>query len=141
VKRYHRDGVRGVFLCGIGQQLDYYLYMQTAFNADTDYKELLDEFFSRYFGAASKPMKAFYDRISEINRKEGVVGTTPERSWGQLGTSVRMKELGALMDQAVELASADLEKRRVATWKEGVWDYMLEGRRQYVQKATQGSRK
>jgi len=141
VKRYHRDGVRGVFLCGIGQQLDYYLYMQTAFNADTDSKKLVGEFFSRYFGAAGKPMKAFYDRISEINREEGVVGTTPEKSWGRLGTAERMKGLGALMDQAVKMANTELERRRVATWKEGVWDYMLEGRAQYVQKATQEKQK
>jgi len=133
VKRYHRDGVRGFFLCGIPQQLDYYLYMQTGFNADTDYKELVDEFFARYFGAAGEPMKKFYYRISEINREEGVLGTTPEASWERLGTEERMKELGALMDRAVQLAQTDLEKRRVATWKKGVWDYMVEGRRQYVE--------
>jgi len=45
VKQYHRDGVQGFFLCGIGQQLDYYLYMKTAFDVEVDYRELLDEFF------------------------------------------------------------------------------------------------
>jgi len=134
VKRYYRDGVRGFFLCGIPQQLDYYLYMQTAFNVDTDYKQLVDEFFTRYFGSAAEPMKKFYYRISEINRTEQVLGTTPELSWGRLGTEQRMKELGALMDRAVKLASTDLEKRRVATWKEGVWDYMVEGQREYIKK-------
>ena len=133
VKRYHRDGVRGFFLCGIPQQLDYYLYMQTAFNADTHCEELLDDFFSRYFGAAGEPMKRFYYRISEINREEGVLGTTPEASWERLGTESRMKELGALMDRAVQLAETESERRRVATWKQGVWDYMVEGRRQYLQ--------
>ncbi len=134
VKRYHHDGVRGYFLCGIPQQLDYYLYMQTAFNADTDYVKLVDEFFARYFGSAGEPMKKFYYRISEINREEGVLGTTPEASWERLGTEPRMNELGALIDQARELAQTDLEKRRVETWKEGVWDYMLEGRREFVKK-------
>ncbi|TFG66012.1 MAG: DUF4838 domain-containing protein, partial [Anaerolineales bacterium] len=94
IKRYHKDGIRGVFLCGIGQQLDYYLYTQTAFDVDTDYQKLVDEFFALYFGGAAEPMKTFYYRISEINREEGLVGTSPKKSWGKLGTPDRMKELG-----------------------------------------------
>ncbi len=141
VKRYHRDGVRGFFLCGIPQQLDYYLYMQTAFNADTDYRKLVDEFFTRYFGAAAEPMRTFYYRISEINREEGVLGTTSKASWERLGTEERMKELGALMDRAVKLAGSDVEKRRVTTWRKGVWDYMVEGRKQYLQKTADKEQK
>jgi hypothetical protein len=132
VKRYQRDGVRGFYLCGVGEQLDYYLYMQTAFNTATDSKQLIDEFFSRYFGAAGEPLEKFYYRISEINREERVLGTTPENSWEKLGTEARMKELGALMGRAGELARTDLEKRRVDTWKRGVWDYMNEGREDYL---------
>jgi hypothetical protein len=134
VKRYESDGVRGFYLCGIGEQLDYYLYMQTAFNTQTDDKQLIDEFFLRYFGAAGEPMKRFYYRISEINREEGALGTTPEVSWDRLGTEERMKELGDLMDRAVDLARTDPEKRRVDTWKKGVWDYMAEGRSEFVKK-------
>ena len=37
------------------------------------------------------------------------------------------------MDRAVRCAETESEKRRVATWKKGVWDYMVEGRRQYLQ--------
>lgn len=132
VKRYERDGVRGFYLCGIGEQLDYYLYMQTAFNTQTDYKQLIDEFFACYFGAAGEPMKRFYYRISEINREEGGLGGWPKRAWEKLGTESRMQELGGLIERAVRLAETDLEKRRVQTWKKGVWDYMSEGRRDYV---------
>jgi Domain of unknown function (DUF4838) len=134
VKRYERDGVRGFYLCAIGQQVDYYLYMQTAFNTDTDYRQLIDEFFSRYFGAAAEPMKRFYYRISEINRQEGCLGTTQKASWERLGTEARMKELGALIQRAVALAGTDLERSRVATWKKGVWDYMAKGRQEYLWK-------
>jgi hypothetical protein len=35
------------------------------------------------------------------------------------------------MGQAVKLAQTDLEKKRVATWKEGVWDYMKAGHEQF----------
>ncbi len=132
VKRYHKDGVRGVFLCGIGQQLDYYLYMQTAFDVRTDYQELVDEFFSCYFGAASEPMKRFYYRISDINRTEGIVGTSPEASWRRLGTSERMSELERDIEEAVQLASTELERKRVDTWKVGVWEYMKAGFDQFT---------
>jgi len=132
LKRYHRDGIRGFYICGIPQQLDFCLYMQTAFNADTEYMQFTDEFFTRYFGAAAEPMKKFYWRISEINKEEGVLGTSQEESWGKLGTEGRMKELGELMGQAVALASTDMEKLRVDSWKRGVWDYMASGRSDYV---------
>ena len=127
LKRFHKDGVRGIFLCGIGQQLDYYLYMQTAFNIDTDCRELVDEFFTRYFGAAGAPMKKFYYRIADINREEGVIGISRELSWKRLGTKDRMTELKGYIDQAVKLAETDIEKQRVDTWKTGVWDYMKTG--------------
>ena len=127
VKRYYEDGVRGVFLCGIGQQLDYYLYTQTAFNVDMDYRALIDEFFSRYFGAAGVPMKKFYYRIAAINREEGVVGRSPELSWQRLGTRDRMRELQSYVEEAVRLAQTDIERQRVETWKTGVWDYMKAG--------------
>jgi hypothetical protein len=131
IKRYYKDGIRGVFLCGIGQQLDYYLYTQTAFNVGTEYRQVVDEFFSLYFGGASEPMKKFYYRISDINREEGLVGTSLEKSWAKLGTPERMKELGTYIDEAVKLAKTDLEKRRVETWKKGVWEYMDTGYRQF----------
>ncbi|MHC4581040.1 MAG: DUF4838 domain-containing protein [Planctomycetota bacterium] len=135
VKRYHKDGIRGVFLCGIGQQLDYYLYMQTAFDVSTDYRQVVDEFFALYFGRASEPMKTFYYRISEINRQNGVVGTSPEKSWARLGTPERMKELGDYIDEAVKLAKTDIEKKRVETWKKGVWEYMNAGYHKFYDRA------
>ena len=134
VKRYARDGVRGYYLCGVPPQLGYYLYMQTAFNTQTDYKALTDEFFTLYFGAAAEPMKKFYFRIAEINKEEGIIGGTEKDSWEKLGTKPRMKELGRLMEQAIASARTDIEKRRVATWKKGIWDYMVEGRREYTKK-------
>ena len=108
--------------------------MQTAFDVNTDYEELVDEFFSRYFGAASEPMKRFYYRISDINREEGVVGTSQEASWRRLGTDERMKELERYIEEAVDLASTGLERKRVDTWKMGVWEYMKAGHDQFAQK-------
>jgi hypothetical protein len=132
VKRYPRDGVRGFYLCGIPPQLGYYIYMQTAFNAELDTEAMMDEFFAKYFGAAADPMKAFYLRIAEINREEGIIGTSEQASWETLGTQERMEELERLMSRAVAAAETELEKRRVDTWNRGIWEYMDEGRRTYV---------
>jgi len=145
ITMYHQDGVRGVFLCGIGEQLDFYLTMKLYDDPKLDPDALLNEFFSRYFGAAAKPMRAFYSRIEEIfnnsdnypdevRQVEKQFHQTEEMAWKYLGTEERMKELDALMDRAGNLARGDLEKKRVRTWQEGVWDYMLEGRRMYLAK-------
>jgi hypothetical protein len=135
IQRFCQDGVRGVFLCGIGQQLDYYLYMQMALDAERDYRKILDEFFRLYFGKAAEPMKRFYERISEINREEGVVGRTPELSWNRLGTEPRMAELEGYIRQATDLAQDEIEKRRVESWRSGVWSYMQAGRQQFLRAA------
>lgn len=134
VKRYSRDGVRGYYLCGVPQQLDYYLYMQTAFNAETNWKALIDEFFALYFESAAEPMKKFYFRIAEINKEEGILGVTEKDSWEKLGTEPRMEELNGLIEQAVASARTDIERRRVETWKKGIWGYMQKGRREYTKK-------
>jgi hypothetical protein len=129
VKRYINDGVRGVYLCGIGEQLDYYIYMKTAFDKTTDVDALMDEFFTRYFGAAGEPLKQFYLRVEQINQTEGILGTDIYKSWGKLGTPVRMAELEGYINQALALSvnAPPVLQQRVNTWKVGVWDYMKAG--------------
>jgi hypothetical protein len=149
IKMYHRDGVRGVFLCGMGEQVDFYVMMKLYDDPTLDVDALLSEFFSRHFGAASESMKRFYLRIEdifndsnnypeEVRTKETQFHQTEEFAWKYLGTEERMNELGTLMAQAEQLAKTDLEKQRVALWKKGVWDYMLQGRAKYLEKTRTG---
>ena len=143
IKMYCDDGVRGVFLCGIGEQLDYYLTMKMYDNPNIDPDELLNEFFSRYFGAASEPMKKFYLTIeeafnnpdnypAEVRTQDKQFHQTEEFAWKYLGTESRMTELEQLIKKAQSYAATDTEKQRVETWKKGVWDYMVAGRKQYL---------
>lgn len=138
IKMYYADGVRGVFLCGIGEQVDFYLTMKLYDNPTADPDAILSEFFSRYFGAASEPMKRFYGRIEEIFSdpksypqdlisKETQLHQTKELAWKYLGNEHNMAELGALIDEAERLARTETEKRHVQLWKTGVWDYMKAG--------------
>jgi uncharacterized protein DUF4838 len=140
---YHQDGVRGVFLCGIGEQVDYYLTMKMYDDPSIDPDVLLDEFFDRYFGAASKPMKQFYLLIeetfsnpdnypAEVRTRDRQYHQNERIAWKYLGTETRMTRLRTLMEKAQARAGTDLEQRRVQTWKEGVWDYMVEGREKYL---------
>ena len=139
IKMYHRDGVRGVFLCGIGEQVDYYLTMKLYDDPSLDPDAVLDEFFTLYFGAAAVPMKKFYTRIEEtfndpnsypeyVRAEEKQFHQNKELAWEYLGTEDRMNELGQLMEKAQALAKTDVEKERVLLWRRGVWDYMVEGR-------------
>jgi len=137
VKRYVKDGIRGVYLCGIGQQLEYYLYLKTAFDATTDCDALLEEFFTQYFGAAGAPLKQFYLRNEDIHKAQGVLGTSQERSWGVLGTPERMAELERYIQQALALSASapPVVQQRVRTWTVGVWNYMKAGSDAYTKRA------
>ena len=57
-----------------------------------------------------------------------------EIAWKHLGTDQRMEELGRLIKKAKNYAVTDLEKKRVALWEKGVWDYMTEGKQMYLAK-------
>ena len=143
LKMYHEDGVRGIYLCGIGDQLDFYLSIKMQNDKSIDPDELFNEFFARYFGAASEPMKKFYLRIEEIyHNYDNYKGSSPledmhqveEIAWKYLGTNERMKELGEIIRKARSFAITDLEKKRVNLWEEGVWNYMVKGKKKYLAK-------
>jgi hypothetical protein len=143
IKTYHRDGVRGVFLCGIGEQVDLYVTMRLYDDPSIPVDTLLAEFFTRAFGAAAPPMHRFYETIEsifsdgrnyppEVREKEAQFHQNEEIAWKWLGTAERMAALGEMMAQAEHLADTDDDRRRVALWKQGVWSYMQEGRAKYL---------
>ena len=107
--------------------------------------ELLDEFFTRYYGPAAEPMKRVYLLIEktysspanypeDVQKKVGIWHQTEEIAWKYLGTEERMAELGRLMEQAGKAAATGVEKQRVALFDQGVWEYMVEGRRRWLAK-------
>jgi hypothetical protein len=124
-------------------QLEFYVTFKLADDPTLDGDKLIDEFFTRYYGAAAVPMKKLYCAIEdtfsnprnypvEIQKSPGHQHQNEGLAWGSLGTEARMAQFAALMDQARAAASTDLEKQRVGLFEKGVWDYMVEGRRKYV---------
>ncbi|MCC6442726.1 MAG: DUF4838 domain-containing protein [Armatimonadetes bacterium] len=138
-QRFVADGIRGVFLCGERDQLEYYVLMKLRDNPRQDVNRIMDEFFKIYFGAAVAPMREFYRRIEAVacnpeDYPPDYQGPAERIAWEHLGTARRMEKLGALMAEAQRLAATDLEKRRAALWYEGFWQWMAEGRAQYLRK-------
>lgn len=134
-KIYAGDDVRGVFLCGWGEGLDFYITMKFFDDPTLDPDDVLNEFFAKFFGAAAEPMKKFYALIEKT-------GTDPKSYpqdrplgqdvfWDVLGTRARLEQLQEYIDEANKLARTDLEKRRVAVWDKGVMQYMREGHSEY----------
>jgi len=147
---YNDANIRGIFLehsSEMGQTHvmdvpDLYVTLKLADDPSLDGDKLIDEFFARFYGAAAEPMRKLYEGIEqtysspssyppEIQSSAAHQHQTQELAWKWLGTDARMAEWAKLMDEAKAAAQTDLEKQRVALFERGMWDYMLEGKRQY----------
>ncbi len=136
-KLFHKLGIKGMFHCGYGQEVESYLTFRLMDDPTLDTELVLDEYFKLMYGPAARPMKEIYETIESIyqdpkNHPEGVRGA--ELSWSCQGTPDRMRKLQELLDQAKTLASASPEKERVALWDKGVWRYMTKGAQMYNDK-------
>lgn len=150
MKLYHDNRFQGIFMehsSEFGQtylmdQLEFYVTLKLADDPTLDGNRLIERFFAEYYGAAARPMRALYERIEaiftdprnyppEIQRSPGHQHQTAELAWEWLGTPERMAALQTLMDQALAAARTDMERRRVAAFKAGIWDTMVAGRREY----------
>ena len=150
MERYRKAGVRGIYYepsylayerrSPLLDQLEAYLTWKFADDPRQNGGKLIDEFFTRYYGAAAGPMKAFYERVERIfsdpaSYPAGFSGHQTEQiAWGSLGTEARMAELGALMEQARKACQTDREQQRVALFDKGVWQFMLAGRKTFAER-------
>lgn len=144
VKMYATDGVKGIYLCGLGEQVDFYLTMKLFDDPSLDTNEVLDEFFRLYFGKAATPMKQFYTTIEsvysdparypiEVQTQDAQFHQTKELAWKYLGTPEVMSQLGRYIAEAERTVKGP-EQERFDSWKKGVWEYMLAGFHEYYNK-------
>lgn len=152
MKRLHEAGIKGVFdeLCTetgnsyLNCQLENYLTLMLAFDAMRDGEAMINEFFTKYYGAAGEPMKQLYRELEEVkfdlnNYPEKVrAGTkyqslSPELACKYLITPERMTKWTALLDTALANAHG-VHKERVQQYKTGVWDHMTAERAKYLAK-------
>ncbi|MEI6502182.1 MAG: DUF4838 domain-containing protein, partial [Armatimonadota bacterium] len=150
MKWYESRGLQGIFMehssefqqSYLMDQLEFYVTLKLACDPTLDGDKLINEFFTRYYGAAAKPMQALYEQIEEtfsnpknyppeIQNSPGHQHQTEELAWATLGTPERMAAGQKLMDAAKAAAVTPEEKQRVAVFEQGQWQYMVEGRKQY----------
>lgn len=134
-KKFAKDGVHGLFFCGIGEQLDFYVIMKLMDDSSLVTADIINEFFVNYFGDASKPMKAFYRLIENTFFNPEVYGgieshQTEKFAWTVLGTPEVMAKLKTYITEAEQLANTPHDKKRVALW-ETVYDHMVKGREKF----------
>jgi hypothetical protein len=141
MRMFIENGVRGMFECGEQDQLEQYVMAKVWDDPQVNVDGLIDEFFKLYFGAAGEPMKQFYLTLETIAcdpanypapylRKDGI--DWKGVAWGGLGTADRMEKLGGFISAAEGLARTDLEKQHLAAWRKAIWEWMQEGRKEYL---------
>jgi hypothetical protein len=156
-KTFTRDGVRGWFTEVELQynHLEAYLAARICYDPSRDPVQILEEYFTDYYGDAGPQMKQFYQEIEQAywstencppdwlqNRQEvigskgrrhpywttGLIG--PDYNW-KMGSVARMEKLNDLIEQAKKRVKTENEKVRLQRIIDGIWTNALEGRREY----------
>lgn len=131
------DGVQGIMPCGPGEIVDQWLYAKLYDDPYQDIDALLTDFFSKYFGPAGKPLQKMYNEMESIyyntnNHPGGQFHTSQEVHWTKLGTPAVMARFQSYMDKAYVLAKEKRDREHVEFWDRHIWQYMVEGRRQFM---------
>ncbi|MDD5706701.1 MAG: DUF4838 domain-containing protein [Kiritimatiellae bacterium] len=149
-QRFHEAGVRGAYFCGWGQDVEAYVTGQLWNDSTRNVDAILNDYFTRYYGAAAQPMRDLYLAIERIystpeSYPPGFRSHQTEQiAWENLGAEPRMRQLAELMEAARRAATTDIEKQRVALFEQSTWDYMVAGRKLHwareAQRLPRGSR-
>lgn len=127
MKLFSRDKVKCFMFCGAYDHiLDYWASVKYQDDPNRDVEADVHEFFTRFYGAAAAPMEKWYTSVEAAS--VGIRDLSEQNSWELAGTDERMAEWQKLMDEATALASTDLEKKRVAVVRDGLWAEMLKGK-------------
>ena len=116
---------------------DLYLTTRLGENASLDGNQMLDEFFTLYYGAAADPMKQLYQALEDTYTNPANypaswlakpnVRVTEDIAWDRLGTPERMEQWSKLISSAQALAKTPMEKTRVDYFVQGIWKPMTQG--------------
>ena len=153
MKLYHEAGIRGIFMehsseCDQTHLIDVpdmYVTLKLADDPTLSGNALIDEFFRRFYGAAARPMRELYLKMEdtysnpksypvEIQKSPAHQHQTEQLVYGSLLTDQRMAQFGRLVAQAQNAAKTDLEKQRVELFREGIYDYLVQGRKQHEER-------
>ncbi len=126
---YHEHGVVGFTTEGhntfLRTGLNYYVRTRLMWDVGADVDALLDDFYTRFFGPAEAPMRAFIEEIEGLlaDSPEHVIWTSKLGDWTRIYPPERTLALGALLDRAEGLADTPRLRRRVAAYR-ALHEYM-----------------
>ncbi|MBU4399028.1 MAG: DUF4838 domain-containing protein, partial [Planctomycetes bacterium] len=89
-----------------------YLRAQLEWNADADVDAILEDFFTKWYGAAAAPMKAFYFALDECVTKTPMHGHE-DRVLPEVYTPELLQQLQACLAKAEQLADTERTKVHV----------------------------
>lgn len=134
--QYASDGVEGIFLCGWGEGLDFYLLMKGFDNPNFELDDLLDEYFSQSFGEISgRFLRAFYAKMEQIvsDPKNYSANLNQRVFWELQGNEANLKELEQLIHKAKAALTQDPDVlQRFASW-ENLMQHMKAGHQEWTQ--------
>lgn len=102
------------------QGINFYVGAKLVNDPETDVDALLDEYFTRFYGAAKGPMRLSFDLWEDAMLQTAPAGDAGY-AWLSIFTLDRVKAAADLLERAEELAAQDSEKiqRRVALARSG----------------------
>lgn len=138
-KLFARNGYRGMFHCGYGQEVEAYVTYRLMDDPSLDVDKLLAGYFTRFYGPAAAPLKSMYLDIEKTycdpkNWPEKPGHESVDIAWGKLGTPERMARYATWMADAQKVAQTEPYKQRVELFRLSTWDYMKQGADQFQQR-------
>ncbi|NOZ21969.1 MAG: DUF4838 domain-containing protein [Planctomycetes bacterium] len=94
--------------------LPYYIPTRLLWNADADVDKLLDDFYTKFYGAASAPMKKYYERLEKAAIDSGLHFSPPYYRFPEVFTGECLKDCQQYLDEAKPLADTDKIRQRIA---------------------------
>ena len=124
--------------CGMTGEVCQFMSYALMREPELDADFLLDRYFSQY-GAAAKPLRAFYDLVEERYcnlkyRPTGVSDRSTASHWQHRCPPEVMAKLSACMEEAKRLAATPEEKTRVAIFELGQWKWMKKGSDSFLER-------
>ncbi len=133
-KKYVADGVEGIFLCGWGEGLDFYLMMKCFDDPGFDLDRFLDEYFERSFGlVAGRKLRLFQDEMERIvsDRKNYGSSLNQRVFWELQGNATHLERLERLLEEARAGLADPLAIRRFVVW-DNLMKHLKEGHQEWL---------
>lgn len=134
-RKYAVDGVEGIFLCGWGEGLDFYLMMKGFDDPNFDLDDFLNEYFEQSYGAvAGSKLRRFYDEMERIVSDPANYDSSLNQRvfWELQGSAETLNKLEKLLAEARADLSDPLAIRRFAIW-DNLMKHLREGHEEWIE--------